>query len=242
MGLMRCLHFIAARFNLLLSATHIAGIANSLADALSRDNLLLFFKHHPQANCSPSPIPPALLDLLVHSRPSPSWSNKFNTIFSQLSPRIQCVLTPPATEGTQAFAQPQEPGPSPRQSQYCASLSYAQQHLKHQTIKCYLSGIRFYQIIQSHPDPFITNMPKLQYVLRGIKSEEVKKDQPQRQCLPVTPTILHKIHQVLLCNPNDFNNIMLWSAFLLCFFRFLRSGEITIPDASSYDPSVHLNF
>ena len=35
---------------------------------------------------------------------------------------------------------------------------------------------------------------------------------------------------------------MLWSAFLLCFFGFLRSGEITIPDASSYDPSVHLNF
>ena len=35
---------------------------------------------------------------------------------------------------------------------------------------------------------------------------------------------------------------MIWSAFLLCFFGFLRSGEITIPDASSYDPSVHLNF
>ena len=35
---------------------------------------------------------------------------------------------------------------------------------------------------------------------------------------------------------------MLWSAFLLCFFGFLRSGEITIPDVSSYDPSVHLNF
>ena len=32
---------------------------------------------------------------------------------------------------------------------------------------------------------------------------------------------------------------MLWSAFLLCF---LRSGEITIPDAASYDPTVHLNF
>ena len=27
-----------------------------------------------------------------------------------------------------------------------------------------------------------------------------------------------------------------------CFFGLLRSGEITIPDASAYDPSVHLNF
>ncbi len=35
---------------------------------------------------------------------------------------------------------------------------------------------------------------------------------------------------------------MLWAACLLCFFGFLRSGEITIPDASSYDPSAHLNY
>ena len=129
------------------------------------------------------------------------------------------------------------------ESVLCQFVSYlAQQQLKHQTIKSYLSGIRFYQIFQSHPDPFIKDMPKLHYVLRGIKSEQVKKDSPQHQRLPVTPTILHKIHQVLLRKPNDFNNIMLWSAFLLCFFGFLRSGEITIPDASAYDPSVHLNF
>ena len=35
---------------------------------------------------------------------------------------------------------------------------------------------------------------------------------------------------------------MLWSAFLLCFFGFLHSGEITIPDTSACDPSLHLNF
>ena len=113
---------------------------------------------------------------------------------------------------------------------------------KYQTIKCYLSGIRFYRILQSHADPFIKNMPKLHYVLRGIKSEQAKKNSPQQKRLPVTPTILHKIHQVLIRNPSNFDNIMLWSTFLFCFFGFLRSGEMTIPDASSYDPSVHLNF
>ena len=35
---------------------------------------------------------------------------------------------------------------------------------------------------------------------------------------------------------------MLWSASLLCFFGFLRSGEITIPTLTSYDPTVHLNY
>ena len=35
---------------------------------------------------------------------------------------------------------------------------------------------------------------------------------------------------------------MLWFAFLLCFSGFLHAGEITILDASAYDPSVHLKF
>ena len=35
---------------------------------------------------------------------------------------------------------------------------------------------------------------------------------------------------------------MLWEAATLCFFGFLRSGEITIPNNSNYDPSAHLNF
>ena len=34
---------------------------------------------------------------------------------------------------------------------------------------------------------------------------------------------------------------MLWAAALLCFFGFLRSGEITIPKASAYDPTIHLS-
>ena len=125
----------------------------------------------------------------------------------------------------------------------CQFVAYlGQQQLKHQTIKCYLSSIRYFQIMQSYPDPFVKDMPRLQYVLRGIKYDEARKNQQSRQRLPVTMYILQKVYQVLLHNPTDFDNIMLWSAFLLCFFGFLRSGEITIPDASSYDPTVHLNF
>ena len=34
---------------------------------------------------------------------------------------------------------------------------------------------------------------------------------------------------------------MLWAAVSLCFFGFLRSGEITVPDDSAYDEGAHLN-
>ena len=74
MGLMRCLHFITAKFNILLSAVHLAGKANGLADALSRNNHTLFLDNYPPANRKPSPIPAALLDLLVHSRPD--WTSQ----------------------------------------------------------------------------------------------------------------------------------------------------------------------
>ena len=111
------------------------------------------------------------------------------------------------------------------------------QHLKHQTIRCYLSGIRYFQIMQSYHDPFIHNLRRLHYVLQGIKSEEAKKICPSHQRLPVTPAIANPPF-----NPTDFDNILLWAAFRLCLFGFLPSGKITIPNAASYDPSTHLNF
>ena len=43
MALIRCLHFITARFNIALSAVHLPGSENALADALSRNNLSHFF-------------------------------------------------------------------------------------------------------------------------------------------------------------------------------------------------------
>ena len=82
MGLMRCLYFIAECFKLLLSAAHVSGVSNSLADTLSCNNLPFFLN----TTCRPLALPMALLNLLVHSKPdwmSPSWSSLFNNTFSQ---------------------------------------------------------------------------------------------------------------------------------------------------------------
>ena len=85
-------------------------------------------------------------------------------------------------------------------------------------------------------------MPRLQYVLRGIKLEESKAPISPKRRLPVTPSILMKMHSVLQTHPHNFDSTMIWAASLVCFFGFLRSGEITIPSQAAYDPTVHLSF
>ena len=77
MHLIRCLAFITARFNFVVSASHVRGVDNVLADALSRDKLDLFKSNVPQAQSDPTRIPTELVDLLIRSRPdwtSANWT------------------------------------------------------------------------------------------------------------------------------------------------------------------------
>ena len=90
------------------------------------------------------------------------------------------------------------------------------------------------------PGPLYKDMPRLHYILRGIKSEEAKHQAPTKQRLPVTPVILLKVYSVLEDDPSNFDN-MIWAASLVCFFGFLHSGEITIPSVAAYDASTHLS-
>ena len=88
MHLMRCLAFIAARYQFSIRASHLNGVCNTLADALSRDGLSRFRSHHPQARSRPSAISPELRDLLIVSKPdwtSPHWTNLWSSISSWTS-------------------------------------------------------------------------------------------------------------------------------------------------------------
>jgi len=61
----------------------------------------------------------------------------------------------------------------------------AKEGLQHQTIKCYLSAVRYFHIMAGYGDPFCPGaFPLLQYVLRGIKRSP---RQPIQQRLPITP-------------------------------------------------------
>jgi hypothetical protein len=94
--LLRCLHFITAKFNIILSAVHLPGVDNVLADALSRDNLAYFLLHNPQASPLPSLIPVPLLDPLASTNldwTSPSWNSTFSSIFKQDCQRALSIPT-----------------------------------------------------------------------------------------------------------------------------------------------------
>ena len=82
MQLLRSLFFVITRQEISLRAVHIPGKLNTGADAISRDDHFQV----PSARPSPTPLPPALLDLLVHSQPdwtSPSWLQLFEACFQQ---------------------------------------------------------------------------------------------------------------------------------------------------------------
>ena len=80
MHLLRCLFFIEAQYGFRLSVSHIAGVANDLADDLSRNRLFSFLLKAPEAEQLPTPVPPAMLELLLDTGgtwTSPNWTRRF---------------------------------------------------------------------------------------------------------------------------------------------------------------------
>ena len=117
----------------------------------------------------------------------------------------------------------------------------ADQKLRASSIKCYLSGVRQLHLVGGLGDPNISKMAKLEQVLKGIKRQQAEEVGPRTQRLPITPELLMAIKGAWEKNL-DLNKRMLWAAALLCFFGFLRSGEVCIPHDQAYDKGVHLSF
>ena len=97
--------------------------------------------------------------------------------------------------------------------------------LAHQSIKSYLSAVWYLQIACNLGDPNIAAMPRLEYVLKGVKVERARR-------LPL---------KVFWTEKNtEADSSMLWAAACVCFFDFFRSGEITVPSTNGY-AGVHLS-
>ena len=86
MHLIRCLFFILAAWDISLYACHIPGVLNTVADAISRDNIPLLFSKVPDADRTPTPVPPNLVELLLTRQPDwthPTWKRLFNSCFQR---------------------------------------------------------------------------------------------------------------------------------------------------------------
>ena len=73
MHLLRCLFFIRAHFEITLRAVHVPGVQNTLADAISRNNVSYLFSQVEWATTGRVAIPHQVLDILVKQQPD--WTS-----------------------------------------------------------------------------------------------------------------------------------------------------------------------
>lgn len=95
MRLLRILAFFCAVHSIDLMERHVPGVNNTAADALSRNNLPVFFVSNPQASPVPLGVPLCLQELVFNQAlrwTSPSWNQLFSTTLSTAWHLLQGIL------------------------------------------------------------------------------------------------------------------------------------------------------
>ena len=115
--------------------------------------------------------------------------------------------------------------------------SYLARKVKHSTIRLYLAAVRNLHISCGYGDPLQGKL-LLKKVLRGILRFQ-GRSRILRQ--PVTPGVLLAIRPILRSWLGERDFSMIWAAFTLAFFCFLRCSEFTCPGVSKFRPLFDLS-
>ena len=81
------------------------------------------------------------------------------------------------------------------------------------------------------------DMPQLEYVIKSIKK---CTGQQTRTRFPITPGLMRNLKCYWHSNHTKRDYIMLWAAACICFFGFMRAGDLVVLSDSGFDPSCHL--
>jgi len=103
--------------------------------------------------------------------------------------------------------------------------SLADSNNTHNTIKVYLAAIRQLHIQCGHTMTSGDHMPWVNQVLKGIKIRQVSKEILLLRS-PFTPCTLHQIKEAWEKEEINNDRVMLWVAFVFCFFASMCSKEL----------------
>ncbi len=196
MHLLRCLHFLSAIHDIRISATHIVGVDNTAADAISRNNINQFFcflpKGFPTANQGGTAA-------LEHSGGG-STRLAVRRLEEQAQQFLQAGI---ATSTEKAYTSAQRsylffcsqlnvtPLPASEDTLilYIADLA---QSKAHSTIKTYLAVVRYLHVINGLGNPLDG---KLRFKKELIVLKGINRLKPRANCpwLPITPVIMVNI-------------------------------------------------
>ena len=83
-------------------------------------------------------------------------------------------------------------------------------------------------------------MPRLDRAIRDLKIVRGKEGRAPRRKLPITPKILRQIRGAWSKLHANYDQSLLWTVAVVCFFGFMRAVELLVGKTGEFDPSQHL--